>query len=183
MKPKKRFIKIGETEKKIIKAIGAGIFITAAITIPNLPIALKPIFKLRGNKALQKLLKNLERKRFIDLGGEKIKLTSKGRKMLRQMEVSKLNIKKPKEWDGIWHLVSYDIPEKYKKSRDFFRYILESNGFFQIQESLWVHSYPCEEEIAVVSRQLSLRSNVIVMKTEKLPKEKEMQSHFGLADE
>lgn len=178
MKRKKPII--GENEKEIIKCIGLGLFVVSSIAFPNLPIALQPIFKMRGNKGLQKLLKNLEKKRYINLGGEKIKLTNKGKNLLNNIYISEITISKPKEWDGNWHLVAYDIPEIYKKSRNQLRELLEKNDFFQIQKSLWVHPYECKEEIAVICKYLNILPYVVVMNTEKLPNEKEMVVHFGL---
>src|SRR3990167_2508641 len=123
---------IGKNEKIIIRCVGMGLFVVASFAFPNLPIALQPIFKMRGNKGLQKLLKNLEKKRYITLGGEKIKLTNQGRKLLKEIYFSEITIPKPKKWDGNWRLVAYDIPEIYKKSRDYLREILERNDFCQI---------------------------------------------------
>lgn len=183
MKVKRKIIRLGETEKKVLMAIGLGILVASVLAIPNLPIALQPIFKLRGNKALQKMLENIKNKGLINLGGEEMKLTAKGKKMLREIELSDLKLAKPKEWDGTWRLVAYDVPEKYKKSRDFFRYILEKNHFYQIQKSLWVHPYQCKEEIAAVAQNMHLLPYVIVMETEKLPNEQNMQDHFGLSED
>ena len=41
-------IKIGDTEKKIIIAVGLGLLVATVIVFPNLPIALKPFLKRRG---------------------------------------------------------------------------------------------------------------------------------------
>lgn len=182
MKVRKKIFKLGETEKKILFAVGLGVLVVSSIALPGIPIAIRGIVKLRGNKWLQKKLESIKKKGLIDLSGEKIRLTVKGKKLFEKIELSDLKLKKPKEWDGLWRLVSYDIPEKYKKSRDFFRSVLVKNGFFQIQESLWVHPYQCREEIAVVAIRMNLNYNVIVMETEKLPNEKEMQDHFSLSD-
>ncbi len=178
MKPKRPII--GENEKEIIRYIGLGLFIAGSFVIPNLPVALQPIIKMRGNKGLRKMLKNLEKKRYINLGGEKIKLTLRGRKLLNKIYLSEITIKEPKKWDGNWRLVAYDIPEIYKKSRELFREILERNGFYQIQKSLWVHPYECKEEIAVICKNINILPYVVVMTTEKLPNESDMIDHFDL---
>ena len=174
---------MGENEKKVLLAVGVGLLVLTSFALPNLPAAIGPILKMRGNKGFQSLLKKLRKKRLIDLGGEKIKLTAKGKKMLEDIELADLKLTKPEEWGGIWRLIAYDIPEKYKKSRDFFRYILEQNDFYQIQKSLWVHPYQCQQEIAAVAKNLNLSPYIIVMETEKLPNEKEMQSHFNLSED
>lgn len=179
---KKKGIRIGENEKMVLKTIGIGVFVVASLAIPNLPLALQPIIKARGNKGLQKLLKNLERKRFIYLGGEKIKLTTKGRKMLREIQVSDVQIEPMEKWDGIWHLVAYDIPEIYRESRNILREVLERNNFYQIQKSLWACPYNCEEEIAILLKNLNLSEFVVFLTTDKLSNQKEMMGYFNLRD-
>jgi len=178
MKPRKPII--GENEKDIIKIVGLGIFSLVSLALPTLPVAIQPILKMRGNKGLQKLLKNLEKKRYINLGGEKIKLTSRGKKLLNEIYISEITIPKPKVWDGNWHLVAYDIPEIYKKSRESLREILLQNDFYQIQKSLWVHPYECAQEMAVFCKNLNVLPYVVMMTTGKLPNEEEMVAHFNL---
>jgi hypothetical protein len=184
MKPKRQII--GENEKEVIKQIAVGLattgFIASSLVIPNLPVALQPILKMRGNKGLQKLIKKLKNKNIIDLGGEKIKLTTHGQKILREIKISEITINEPESWDGNWHLVAYDIPEKYKKLRQWFRELLEKNGFYQIQKSLWVHPFECKEEIAIICKELNILPYVVIMKTDKLPNEEKMIDRFGLRD-
>lgn len=172
--------RIGATEEKIIQTIGLGFLIVVALTSPNLPRVLIPILKDRGKKGFKKLLKQLEEKRIVYLSGEKIWLTKKGRKLLDEIYLSNFEIEKTKKWDGQWRLVSYDVPEIYKKSRDIFRSVLEQNGFYQIHKSLWVSPYDCKEEIAVFCKNLNITKNVIVMTTNRLPNQEDMIEHFDL---
>lgn len=174
--------RLGHVEKDILAVTGLGVLALASLAAPNLPIVIQSIVKLRGNKWLNKKLHEMKKKGLIDLGGEEIKLTAKGKRMLEDIELSELNIATPKRWDGTWRLVSYDIPERLKKARDFFRYVLEKNGFRQIQESLWVHPYPCKEEVAVLAKNINIARYIIVMETDKLPNEEDMQDHFRLSD-
>jgi len=178
MKPRKPIF--GENEKEIIKCAGLGLLVVASFALPNLPIALQPILKMRGNKGFQRLLYKLKNKNIIRLGGEKIVLTGRGKKLLNQIYISEISIPKPDEWDGNWHLVAYDIPEIYKKSRNFLRETLIRNEFFQIQKSLWVHPYECAEEMAVICKNLNVLPYVVMMTTGKLPNEEEMVAHFNL---
>lgn len=180
-KTRKKY-RLGDNEKEIIKMIGIGIFVAASIVIPNLPVAVQPILKMRGNKGFQKLLKHLKYKNIIVLGGEEIKLTKHGRELLKEIYLSEIKIKKPKQWDGIWRLVSYDIPEIYKKSRNLFRSVLEQNGFIKIQESLWVNPYECKQEIAILAKTINISPYVIFLQTDSLPNQKDMEDHFNLND-
>jgi len=175
-------LKLGENEKEIIKAIGLGLLVVASFALPNLPIAIRQIQKMRGNKGFQKLLKQIEKKRYVRLSGEKIKLTAKGRKLLDEIYLSEFKIAKSEKWDKKWRLVSYDIPEIYKKSRNIFRKVLENNNFYQIHKSLWVSPYDCKEEIAVFAKNLGLSEYVIVIATERLPNQREMIGYFGLKE-
>jgi len=176
---KKRF-KLGDNEKQILLAIGAGTFLIAALALPNLPMALQPILKMRGDKGFLKILKKLRNKNVIILGGERIRLTQKGQKLLNEMQVDQIEIAKQENWDEIWHLVSYDIPDTHKKDRDWFRITLERLGFYQIQESLWVHPYDCKEEIAVIAKTMGITDFVIIMNTNHLANQKDMEEYFDL---
>lgn len=178
MKPRKPII--GENEKEIIKCVGLGLLVVASVALPNLPIALQPILKMRGDKGFQRLLQKLKNKNIIQIGGEKIVLSNRGKKLLNEIYISEISIPKPDKWDGNWHLVAYDIPEIYKKSRGLLREILIRNDFFQIQKSLWVHPYECAQEMAVICKHINVLPYVVMMTTAKLPNEEEMVAHFNL---
>lgn len=47
----------------------------------------------------------------------------------------------PLKWDGTWYLVSFDIPEKFRKKRDILRENLKVLGFGRLQDSLWISPY------------------------------------------
>lgn len=181
MKPRKRIrIKIGENEKEIIKMIGMGTIVLASLALPGLPIILKPFLKERGENWFLKLVKNLADKDVVYLGGEKVYLTQKGKEILQKIQLSEIVIPKSKQWDGLWYLVSYDIPICFNKVRDHFRELLKIYGFFQIQKSLWVYPYKCKEEIAAAANNLNMAKYIIVMETDHLPNEKNMEDYFSL---
>lgn len=182
VKRKKRRIILGENEKIILLGAGAGLLIMGALVFPGLPVALQPILKMRGHKGFLKLLKKMQNKGVIYLGGERIKLTKKGLELQKQLRLEQVILKKPAEWDGIWRLISYDIPDKYKKTRDWFRWTLIRLGFKNLQESLWVYPYDCKEEIAVIAKNIGIAEYVIVMMTDSLPKQEEWEADFGLTD-
>ncbi|MBM2820434.1 MAG: PaaX family transcriptional regulator, phenylacetic acid degradation operon negative regulatory [Candidatus Berkelbacteria bacterium] len=175
-----RRLKIGINEKEIIEYIGIGFILVAALTSTNFPRVFIPLVKKRGIKWIKKLFKQLEEKRVIYLSGEKVKLTKKGREILDKIYLSKFKIDKTGKWDGLWRLVSYDVPEIYKHSRNTFRRVLENNGFRQIHKSLWVSPFDCKEEVAVFCKNLNMTKNVIVMMTDHLPNQEEMIEHFNL---
>jgi hypothetical protein len=172
--------RIGVNEEKIIEAIGLGFIVVAVLTSPNLPRILIPFIKRRGQKEFKKLLKGLEEKRVVYLSGEKIKLTKKGKKLLSEIYLSKFSITKSEKWDGKWRVVSYDVPEIYKKSRNLFRMVLENNDFILLHKSLWASPYDCKEEIAVFAKNLGVQNDVIIMTADKLPDQDDLLRNFNL---
>jgi len=173
-------IKIGDTEKKIIIAVGLGLLIATVIVFPNLPIALKPFLKRRGKHEFKRSLRRLEEKGVIYLSGDKIKLTKRGKDLAKKYATEGVEIIKPKKWDGLWHLVSYDIPNEKKQERDWFRFTLKRLEFKQIQESLWVHPYECNQEIAVVAQNLRISPYVAVMVAKTIPHENKVKEYYDL---
>lgn len=178
-KNKKRIV-FGDKEKELIKAIGLGIVVAGAMVLPGLPQILKPFLKKKGPKEFKRILNNLEEKGVIYLGGDKIVLTEKGNQLMKTIESEELVIEKPEKWDGIWRLVSYDIPEDFKKERDWFRGLLVKLGFVQVQKSLWLFPYDCKEEIAVMAQNLRVSHFVIYMQTDHIPRQTKFLKRFGL---
>jgi len=173
-------MKIGAREKEIIKAVGVGVFVVASFVMPGLPIALAPFIKRQGPKRFKQTLRTLEEKGVVYLSGEKVKLTSQGKKLLAKIETEEINIIKPSKWDGIWRVVAFDIPEKLRKERDWLRESLRHWGFKKIQKSIWVFPYECKQEIATLSHYLRVAPYVIYMQTDTLPQEDRLRKYFSI---
>ena len=80
-------------------------------------------------------------------GTKTIVLTEKGKKRAFAFNFSKIKIKMPRFWDVLWHIVIFDIPEKYKIARFALREKLLDLGFLQYQKSVYFHPYPCRDEV------------------------------------
>ncbi len=178
----KKLFRFGQKEKEILKMIALGTVVLASLALPNLPLVLKPFLEKKGPKNFKKVLKNLESKGVISLGGEKVVLTEKGRKLLQRIRLTDMEIIRPKKWDKIWRLVAYDVPDTHKKERDWFRFTLKRLGFYEVQESLWTHPFECKEEIAIIAKDLRISLNVIYMQTDHLPIQEKLEEMFGLAE-
>lgn len=173
-------IRIGERERMILTAIAAGIIVTACVIAPGLPMAFAPFIKRQGKKRFERDMHRLCDKGLISLSGKKIKLTAKGERMREMISLSEMKLKKPREWDGYWRLVSYDIPEYGKKGREYFRYTIEKWGFRKVQKSLWAYPYDCKEEIAVLVDKLNITEYVMYMTTDEMSEEKKWEEYFNL---
>jgi len=111
----------------------------------------------RGINYLYKV--NLIDKEKNDDGSTTIKLTDKGE--LRALNVQLENLKNKKEkWDGKWRMVSFDIPEPFKKGRDALRQKLKRIGFRELQKSVLVFPYDCKKEISFLVKMFDLKKYV-----------------------
>lgn len=173
----------GEQEIKIIKEIGLDILNLVEL----LPGSGKKVFSSKNNQRYnyqnkylyKKRINKLNKKGFIYLSSDKVKLTKKGLEYLRLLDLDAIKIK-TKKWDHIWRVVAYDIPDKRKKERDYFRKKLIELGFKKLQESMFVIPYRCKEEIAILAQNLSLSPYIIYLKTDKIPNQREYIRRFGL---
>lgn len=128
-----------------------------------------------------KSFEELEKEGFITVSGEIIKITKKGLDAVKQgIFLESASDRKNEKWDGTWHFVAYDIPEKNKKDRNYFQRKIKEAGLFQIQDSLWVYPYECEEEIGLMANDLGLNNYVAFMKTSRVPFDKDVRRHFNL---
>lgn len=176
---RKRF-KLGENEREIIKLVGLGVLVLSSFVVPGLPVVLKPFIKKQGQKKFKKIIKHLEKKDVIYLHGDRVKLSKRGRELLQKIQIQEIEIAKKDKWDGNWHLISYDIPDSFKKERDWFAGNLKRLDFERIQKSLWAYPFECKEEIAVMAQTLRVSPFVIVMTTSHLPQEEKLKNRFDL---
>lgn len=175
-------MRISERQKEVLKTIGLCIVLASALVAPNIIQLLKP---LNSKKRYQykKIIKKLSDNKIIYLFGEKIELTKKGQELLKKIQIEEITIKHPDKWDGVWHLVCYDIPEDKKPERDYFRKKISDLGFKVIQDSLWVFAYNCKEEIAVISQSLGISPFVAYLNTNYLPQQNRLINYFKLNKE
>ncbi len=86
--------------------------------------------------SIAKAVARLRRGEFINIAHSEnelvLKLTEKGQKL------SKLQFILDQEWDGLYRIVVFDIPEQYQKVRRQLRIQLKEWEFHQLQKSVWV---------------------------------------------
>lgn len=176
------------TATKVVLAIiaTAGIFFVAA-TAPN-------VFQAFGNfrrskKYSQKKLKNafyiLKRRNFIKVIHEKddkikIELTNKGKARIKEFSIDSLTIPQPKHWDKKWRVVIFDIPNKFNKAREALRKKLKELGFYQLQKSVLVYPYECEDEILFITNIFQIEPFVEILTVEKTLYENKIKNFFKI---
>ncbi|MDO8591453.1 MAG: hypothetical protein Q7R60_00810 [bacterium] len=134
--------------------------IAAGLVIPNLLIGLekpldvfwKQLDKRERERELRRVVSYMKTKSYLRGDYEHgLRLTTKGRKRLAKIEFEDLEIEKPQTWDKKWRLVFFDIPESERASRVHFINKLKRLGFYKLQQSAWIHPFPCREIIEKVS--------------------------------
>jgi len=178
---------------EVLKLVGAGAFLAASIAIPNLPRALKPLlnndnereaWKRFNIKYLKRTLQRLESQKMVRIstvGGKQIvELTDNGRKKVLRYALDTMEIKSPQGWNGLWTMVSYDVPSSYKTARDVFREYLEAWGFYPLHESMFLHAYSCDKEVEFIREYLGIGRYVRIFKVAKIENDKPFRDFFGI---
>ncbi len=88
----------------------------------------------------------------IQIVGEKnlVHLTEKGLTEINKILIKDYQIPEQALWDGKWRLLIFDVREAKRKVRTYLRLLLARAGFVRLQDSVWVHPYPCDEFITLV---------------------------------
>lgn len=74
-------------------------------------------------------------------------------------------------WDGNWRIVILDLPEERKNERDALRYLLKKAGFVCMKNSVWISMYPYENLFTNIKKDLGLKSEMIILVTDKIDEE------------
>ena len=180
--------KVGEVGRIVL--IGLAIAGTLAVLSfqPAILAGAIPIFK-SINKKKQYYLKNAITKlkaqglvRITKNDGKYIvTLTDRGCTRANLYKTGHKGIEKPRHWDGKWRVVIFDIWEKRKTMRELFRKQLYALGFVRVQDSVWVHPYPCDEIVALLKTDAMLGKAVLYMTVESMENDRWLRDRFFLA--
>jgi len=136
-----------------------------------------------NSRSLSQVIYHLKNRKIISFKkqGDQITivLTELGRKRRLEYKWENLMIDKPKEWDGKWRILMFDIPEDAKLVRDSLRIKLRRIGFIQFQHSVWLFPYPCENEIDFIGEFLRIRSHLNLI-TANIDDDKPLRDKFKL---
>lgn len=179
--------------KTVLTLVGVGVFLAASLAIPNLPLALKPFLKNEDEYEtwkrfnipyLRRTLARLQKQKLVEISEEEgkqvVAMTETGRRKILKYAVDELTIDKPRFWDGVWRLVSYDIPRRQETTRSVFREYLKVWGFYPFHESVFLHAYPCEKQVEFLREYLGIGEYVRLMQVSKIENDKIFREFFGV---
>jgi len=173
------------------KVVFATIVLAGIITV----IAIAPnVFQVFGrqkrskrysDKQLKNAFYNLKKQKLIEVIREKddkikIRLTNKGKERIKELSIGTLTISQPKKWDKKWHMVIFDIPNKFVKAREALRKKLKELGFYQLQKSVWVYPYPCQDEILFIAEIFKIQSFINILTVEECLHDYKLRKFFEI---
>lgn len=112
--------------------------------------------------------------------GKKFRLTLEGENYLRRLEGKEYEVAKPKKWDGHFRIVTFDIKEPRKGTRERLRRALRQIGFYQLQKSVWVYPYDCEELITMLKADFKIGKEILYIIASRIEFDKPLREYFGL---
>lgn len=194
-KDKESILKLLEKEtnrhprvKEILTILAAGTAISAVFLMPGLARILpQEGWNADGYKKhrLKQSLKRLQKQKIVDIvetkDGPVVKITQNGFKKALKYKLDDMQIKRQKSWDKKWRIVVFDIPEERKKVRDEFRGRLKQLGFFPLQESVFVHAFPCFDEIEFLRQIYGVDISATYILAWKIESQENIERFFDLA--
>ena len=139
----------------------------------SLPEALKVagLDKL-SERTLARVAAELRRQRLIELKKDKahlhLQLSVKGIHRLQRVQIDSISLSEPTVWDGMWRMVTYDVPRAQSAKRRLFTTQLRRLGFVMVRESVWFHKYPCFEQVAELARYCNLQRSITLAEVSRL---------------
>lgn len=143
----------------VLDILALGSIVSVSLVAPNLVGILGKTYMAHSGKRqreqeMQQILRYMRQKKIIsvseDGGKYTITITDKGQKRAYKARFESLSIPSPAKWDERWRIVLFDIPEKHSVARRALTEKLKELGFKMIQKSVWVHPFPCLEQIELI---------------------------------
>ena len=180
-----------ELAKKIVLALGRGVIPLALLLAPNAGRMLEifgedflPEEKKRYNRKerIRRALMRLKKNRIVEIykkgDATVVELTQTGKKRLLEYQLEHLELKKPRRWDGIWHIIIFDIPELKRNARDALTRKLRELGFLCLQKSVWVVPYRCQDEVDFIAEVFGVADFVHYVEARYIDDEEKLKLHF-----
>lgn len=108
-----------------------------------------------------------------------IQLSSFAKRRLKKRQFQNLTIEKPTSWDRKWRIILFDIPEEKATKRSAFTGKIKSLGFQHLQQSVWLHPFPCKELIYYVAREYEVEKFVTYIETSDIDNEPYLIKRFS----
>jgi len=141
-------------------------------------------WKLINSRSLIRSIKSLYESKLIEQvdnrdGTVTFILSREGKEVALSYNLEEMTIIKEK-WDGKWRIVMFDVPERLKKVRESLRYQLKRLGFLELQRSVFVLPYQCENELEYVIEFYDAKKYVRIVLAHSIDNELDFKQKFHL---
>ncbi len=181
--------KIDPRVKDILKLLGLGTILIAAVIMPGTAVLIKEYNKIKWEKdkkewnkfnlwRLRQVIKRLQYQKVVEIINDEVRITDKGRQKQLKFDLEKIELQK--KTDGKWRIIIYDISNIKKSQRDLFRDVLKRLKFFRLQESVYLTPFICDDEIEYLRQTFQIGSEVQVLKVSKLENDQVYRNYFGI---
>jgi ribosomal protein S19E (S16A) len=174
---------------KILKGIAITGMVLIAATNPYFgPRMLRALIKeyeRKNPKAIKRSMRYLRDRGYVNMtwlpdGRVKVEMTRSGKKIVDQVSIEDMRISKPEQWDRMWRLVIFDVPNKKSKQRLAFTQHLRNVGFQMAQKSVWMFPYPCHKEVMILRKFYHIEEYVIYLETGMVEDDELWRERFSL---
>lgn len=173
----------------LLDLLKAGVGITVAVVAPNALHFLKPLVEKKREweqyypSSVSRCATALWRKGLVDVRetpeGYSVTISDKGRQEVLRYDVADMSIPRQDPWDEKWRMVFFDIPAG-EKVRHVFREHLMALGFFLMQESVYVHPYPCHKQIRFLREVYNIPHQVKLATVNWIENDRDLRSYYHL---
>lgn len=165
----------------------SGLAVTAILAPNAVQLFDKPLQKYFSNldenarqRELRRALAYMKHQKLVTEDYEYgLQLTAKAKKRLEKLSFDEISIPKPKKWDKKWRIIFFDIPEPKKSSRDAFAAKIRLLGFKVLQRSVFVHPFPCREEVTKIAEHYRVSRFVSFIETESIDNKPKLIKKFN----
>ncbi|MBU3942608.1 hypothetical protein KKA24_01340 [Patescibacteria group bacterium] len=179
--------KLSPIKQKILLLLSTGISFGYAITPNRQWKVLKEssnLWRKIDRDKLKDEIRQLYQSRIIEQkensdGSYTMVLSEKGKLKALTYCFEEIKIKRG-EWDEKWRMVIFDIPEDERAKRDVFRNKIKEIGFCELQKSVWIFPYECENEINFIIEYYNLRRYIRFCIIESIDNEMHLKKKFKL---
>lgn len=180
--------------KTVLLLLGAGAAISSVFLAPNSAVVLQKLlpndpqweqWKQFNTSYLKRTLKRLEQQNHVEITRQNndtvVTLTQSGKRKVLKFALENLEIDKPLLWDKKWRMVIYDIPSYHHGFGDLIREDLRALGFYPLQKSVYLHPFPCYDQIEFLRAYYGLGNNLQYVTIEKIENDYAYKAYFGLS--
>ncbi|MBI2054518.1 MAG: hypothetical protein HYT39_00225 [Candidatus Sungbacteria bacterium] len=138
----------------------------------------------RSHERVISSLESLKRRRLINIADDGtetlITLTRDGKRELLRYGLNTMVLSRKQNWDGVWHMVIFDIPERYGKARRALSFKIQSIGAFRLQDSVYVYPFSWQNEIDFLSEFFHVSPFIRYIKASFVEGEEDLLRRFSL---